>query len=66
MRELNSITHSMTMSLTKLREIVKDRGAWYAVVIAVMKTHTYTASNDYTNLNCDSTPGLAITEFRPR
>ena len=56
----------MTMSLTKLREIVKDRGAWYAVVIAVMKTHTYTASNDYTNLNCDSTPGLAITEFRPR
>ena len=28
MRWLNSITDSMDMNMNKLREIVKDRGAW--------------------------------------
>ena len=37
MRWLNSITNSMGMSLRKLQEIVKDRGAWRAAVHGVTK-----------------------------
>ena len=37
MRKLNSITDSMGMNLSKLQEIVKDRGAWYAELHGVAK-----------------------------
>ena len=40
MRLLDSIADSMDMSLSKLREIVKDREAWYAVVLWVSKGQT--------------------------
>ena len=37
MRRLDSITDSMDINLSKLREIVRDREAWHAVVHRVTK-----------------------------
>ena len=41
MRWLDSITDSMDMSLSKLQEIVEDRGAWRATVHGITKTQYY-------------------------
>ena len=40
MRQLESITDSMHMNLSKLQEIVEDRGAWCAAVNGVAKSWT--------------------------
>ena len=51
MRWSDSITDSVDMSLSKLWEIVEDRGAWHAVVHGVSKS--WTRLRDRTTTTCE-------------
>ena len=45
MRQLDSITDSMDVSLSKLWEIVKDREGWHVVVRGVTKSQIQLSNN---------------------
>ena len=44
-RWLDTVTNSMDMNLSKLWDIVKDRGAWHAAVCAAAKSQTQLNNN---------------------
>ena len=43
---LDGIINSMEMNLSKLREIVEDRGDWHAVVHGIAKSQIWLSSNN--------------------
>ena len=50
MRWLDGITDSMDMNLSKLQEIVRDRGAWYAAAHEVTKSWTQPSNSTTTTI----------------
>ena len=53
MRWLDSVNDSMDINFSKLRDIVEDRGAWYATVLGVAKSQTRLRDCTTSSINLD-------------
>ena len=65
MRWLDDIIVSVDMTLSKLREIVKDREAWHAVALGVAKSQTQ-LSDRTTTMTHINIPNKSLMTFKGR